>query len=218
MQNTQNNFTVEALVAKYRNYVSEHCTKAIDSFIDNGELHDVKTPLEIDGNPDEQLLITLYKKVTGENADVRIVEALSEFAEKFYDEVLTNDEMSYLCNHFSEVVSFEFAHRNEWYMRGSNRHKLDERIRLVREYLRPQKGAKVFIADSGYCDLAVLFPDCIIYGFTGMTRQSISHQHQDAEIWALGQIRLFAAGIQSVIVSGNGIFEGIYGCSHSPCQ
>lgn len=207
MQNTQNNFTVETLIAKYRNHVNEHCTKAIDTLIGNGELHDVEPPFEIDGNPDEQLLITLYKKVTGENADVRIVEALSEFAEKFYEGVLTNDEISYLCNHFSEVVSYEFANRNEWYLRGSNHYKLDERIRLVKEYVKPQKGAKVFIADSGYCDLAVLFPECIIYGFTGMTHQSISHQHQDTEIWALGQIRLFAAGIKSEIVSGEGLFE-----------
>lgn len=203
MENVQNSFTVENLVAKYRNYVKNHCEKTCEY----DGVSKVLFPLEISANADEQLLVTLYQKVAGKDADDQIVEALSEFAEKFYHEALTDDEMSFLCNSFTEVVSYEFAHRKEWYMRGSNKYDLYDRIRLVKEHVKPQKGAKVFIADSGYCDLAVLFPECIIYGFTGMTSQSISHQHQDTEIWALGQIRLFAAGIQSNIVSGKGLFE-----------
>lgn len=203
MENVQNSFTVENLVAKYRNYVKNHCEKTCEY----DGVSKVLFPLEISANADEQLLVTLYQKVAGKDADDQIVEALSEFAEKFYHEALTDDEMSFLCNSFTEVVSYEFAHRKEWYMRGSNKYDLYDRIRLVKEHVKPQKGANVFIADSGYCDLAVLFPGCIIYGFTGMTRQGVSHQHQDAEIWALGQIRLFAAGIQSNIVSGKGLFE-----------
>jgi len=204
MEYVQNSFTVENLIAKYRNYVKNHCKK-------NYEFDGVSEflfPVEISANADEQLLITLYKKVAGEDTDVQIAEALSEFAENFYDEALTDDEMSFLCDRFTEVVSYEFAHRKEWYMRDySNQCDLANRIRLVNEYLKPQKGAKVFIADSGHCDLAVLFPECIIYGFTGKTHLSISREHQDTEIWALGQIRLFAAGIQSEIVSGKGLFE-----------
>lgn len=208
MQNAQNDYTIESLVSKYRNYVSEHCTKICDHYVDeNGGLQYIEAPEPIAGSPDEQLLITLYKKVAGEGSDVQIVEALSEFAEKFYYDALTEDEMSFLCNRFKEVVSYEFDHRKEWYMHGPNQCDLASRIRLVKEYVKPQKGAKVFIADSGYCDLAVLFPECIIHGFTGMTHLSKSHEFRDTEIWALGQIRLFAAGIQSEIVSGNGLFE-----------
>ena len=204
MENVQNSFTVENLVAKYRNYVKNHCEKTCEY----DGVSEVLFPLEISANADEQLLVTLYQKVAGKDADDQIVEALSEFAEKFHHEAFTDDEMSFLCNSFTEVVSYEFAHRKEWYMRDhSNQCDLANRIRLVKEHVKPQKGAKVFIADSGYCDLAVLFSECIIYGFTGMTSQSISHQHQDTEIWALGQIRLFAAGIQSEIVSGKGLFE-----------
>lgn len=213
MQNEQNNFTIESLVSKYRNYVIEHCPKICDASEwqdKNGVWHfddEIAIPKSPEANADEQLLITLYKKVVGKEADAKIVEALSEFSEKFYNEALTEDEMSFLCNHFTEVVSYEFAHRKEWYMNGSVQCDLANRIRLVKEHLKPQKGAKVFIADSGYCDLAVLFPECIIYGFTGMTHLSNSHEYQDTEIWALGQIRLFVAGIQSKIVSGNGLFE-----------
>ena len=203
MENVQNSFTVENLIAKYRNYVMNHCEKIREY----DEVSDFLVPIEISANADEQLLITLYKKVVGDNADAQIVEALSEFAEKFYSEALTDDEMSFLCDRFREVVSYEFAHRKEWYMRSSNQCDMTDRIRLVTQYVKPQNGAKIFVADSGYCDLAVLFPECVIYGFTGMTHLSISHEHQDTEIWALGQIRLFAAGIKSEIVSGKGLFE-----------
>ena len=78
----------------------------------------------------------------------------------------------------------------------------EERIRLVKEYVKPQKGARIFIADAEYCDLAIMFPDCIICGFTGWN-------YKQQEVWALGQIRMFAARIQSEIVSGEKI-DGEY--------
>lgn len=195
MKNTQSNFTVENLVAKYRNYVNEHCPKSWNLVFDeDGKPFEVEEPTLPDGNADEQLIVTLYKKVTGNNADMQIAEALSQYAEKFYSEALTEEEMSFLCKHFSEVVSYEFTHRNEWCW-SSGQHISEERIRLVKEYVKPENGARIFIADTEYCDLAVLFPDCIISGFTGMN-------YNQKEVWALGQIRLFAAGIQSEIVSG----------------
>lgn len=201
MQNAQNNFTVETLVVKYRNYVNEHCPKAVDSFVDKGEIFEILTPFDPDGNADEQLIATLYQKVTGNDADVQIAEALSQFADKFHVEALTEDEMSFLCTHFSEVVSYEFAHRHEWALGGSSQRISEERIRLVKEYVKPEKGAKIFIADTEYCDLAVLFPECVIYGFTGWN-------YKQKEVWALGQIRLFAAGIRSEIISGEEVNDG----------
>lgn len=200
MQNAQNNFTVETLVAKYRNYVNDHCPKAADSFVDKGEIFEVLTPFDPNGNADEQLIATLYQKVTGNDTDVQIAEALSQFSDKFYVEALTEDEMSFLCMHFSEVISYEFAHRHEWALGGSSLRISEERIRLVKEYVKPEKGAKLFIADTEYCDLAVLFPECVIYGFTGWN-------YKQKEVWALGQIRLFAAGIRSEIVSGEEVNE-----------
>lgn len=200
MQNTQNNLVVETLVAKYRNYVNEHCSKIVNGFVDEGEYIEVLTPFDPDGNADEQLIVTLYIKVTGSNADMQIVEALSQYADKFYDEALTEDEMSFLCKHFSEVVSYEFTHRHEWLNGNSGQYISEERIRLVKEHVKPQKGARVFIADTEYCDLAILFPECIISGFTGMN-------YKQKEVWALGQIRLYAEGIKSEIVTGEEIDE-----------
>ena len=200
MRNSQNNVTVETLVAKYRNYVNEHCPKIASSFVDEDGYFADLMPFNPDGNADEQLIVTLYKKITGRNADEQIVEALSQYAEKFYDEALTEQEMSFLCEQFSEVVSYEFAHRHEWSLGSSSQRISEERIRLVKEFVNPKKGAKIFIADTEYCDLAVLFPECVIYGFTGWN-------YKQKEVWALGQIRLFAAGVRSEIVSGEEINE-----------
>lgn len=203
MQSEQNNFTVENIVAKYRNYVNEHCPKSYTVFFgeDGESIDEDRLPTTPEGgNADEQLIVTLYKKVTENNADLQIVEALSQYAEMFYDEALTEEEMSFLCDQFSEVVSYEFTHRNEWFFGDSDQRISEERIRLVKEYVKPEKGAKIFIADAEYCDLAVLFPECVIYGFTGWN-------YKQKEVWALGQIRLFAAGIRSEIVSGEEVNE-----------
>ena len=200
MQNTQNNLVVETLVAKYRNYVNEHCPKIVNGFADEGGYVEVLTPFDPDGNADEQLIVTLYIKATGNNADVHIIEALAQYADKFYDEALTEDEISFLCKNFSEVVSYEFNHRHEWLNGNSGQNISKERIRLVKEYVKPKKGDKIFIADTEYCDLAVLFPECVIYGFTGLN-------YKQKEVWALGQIRLYAEGIKSEIVSGEEIGE-----------
>ncbi len=205
MQNAQNNYTeetlgvifdkIDTLVDKYRNYVNEHCPKTLDSYVEKGEVFQVLTPFDPDGSADEQLIITLYKEVTGNNADVQIVEALSQYAEKFYDKALSEEEMSFLCENFSAVITYEFLVRDQWLSGCSGQHISEERIRLVKEHVKPEKGARIFIADTEYCDLAVLFPDCIISGFTGMN-------YDQKKVWALGQIRLFAAGIHSEIVSG----------------
>ncbi|MBO7634982.1 MAG: ATP-binding protein [Paludibacteraceae bacterium] len=174
MQKAQNNFTVESLISKYRNFVKNR-KKA-----------------------DEQLLLALYKTVAGESADTRIIDALLEYADTFQKDALSEEEYTYLCEKFVEVVSYEFTHRNEWFD-DPELNISEERIRLVKEHVKPQKGARVFIADAEYCDLAVMFPDCIISGFTG--------DYDQQEVWALGQIRLYAEGIKSEIVSGEGIGE-----------
>ena len=188
-ENNTNNFTVEALVAKYRNYVEKHCPKFSSEF---GEF-----PQPPYGNTGEQMLISLYKAIEGANADKKIEEALSEYASSFYKEALTEDEFAYLCEHYTDAVSYLFAHRDEWNAMGKElRHGISkERMRLVHKYVKPQKGARIFIADTEYCDLAVQFPNCIVEGFTGW-----NYKHK--EVWALGQIRMSAFGIKSEIVSG----------------
>ena len=59
--NNNSNFTVEALIAKYRKFVMEHCpqTREFDG------VEEFLMPISPYANADEQLLVTLYQKVVG---------------------------------------------------------------------------------------------------------------------------------------------------------
>ena len=204
--NTQNNnFTVENLVAKYRDYVKEHCPKTYDvsEWVDeNGKSHfeEIYTPCSPKADAGEQLLTVIYKKFAGDNAQKDILEALSQFSNAYYPGVLTEEEMAFLCENYKETVEYLFAHRDEW-TAGIKYHLntiSKERERLVKEYAKQAEGSTVFIADAEYCDLAVLFPNCTIKGFTGLGNS------ETKTAWALGQIRMWALGIKSEIVSGEG--------------
>ena len=198
MQNVQNSFTVENLIAKYRDYVNEHCPKEyVVGEGNDGKIADDYIPFSPDGNSDEQLLVTLYHMVCGDGAEKDILMALAQYEEKFYKDALSCEELAFLCNRFQEVVSYEFEHRRDWLFHSAQQIS-KERVRLVHEYVKPQKGATVFIADTEYCDLAVQFPGCIVKGFTG-------YNYHQKEVWALGQIRMIAAGIKSEIVSGSSV-------------
>ena len=207
-QNTNSNFTVENLVAKYREYVSEHCPKTYDvsEWVDKeGKAHfeEFHTPCSPEANAGEQLLTVIYKTVACDNAQKDIVDALSQFSNAYYPNVLTEDEMTFLCENYKEVVSYLFDHRDKW-TAGIKYHlnKIsEERKKLIKEYAKPAAGSIVFIADAEYCDLAVQFPNCTIKGFTGLGN------NETKTAWALGQIRMWALGIKSEIVSGEGEFE-----------
>lgn len=210
MSTTNKNFTVEGLVAKYRNFVNEHCPQIADEC----------GPMPIDDDAEEQLLVMLYSRVAGENADKRILEALSKYGNDFYLAALTDEEITFLVNHFSEVSSsiFDFfsdeSNGKKWnygFERPSQRtidflefdprwwnysknHTSDELQKEMQKF-DIQSGMTIFIANSGYCDIAMLFPGCTIKGFTHHR-----DNRMDKIVWALGQIRLYAAGIKSEIV------------------
>lgn len=191
MRTANNNYTVENLVAKYRNYVKEHCPKICEEC--------GLVPVRPDGNADEQLLVTLYNSVAGKKADHQIISALAKYAEKYKQAALEKEEYAYLCENFKEFVSYEFAHRSEWaggFIVGGS--VPSQFLEIIREMATPENGQTVFVADAGLGDVAMLFPDCVVKGFTGYCGSTIMYD----EVWALGQIRLYAAGIKSEIVPG----------------
>lgn len=205
MQNVQNNFTVENIVAKYRNYVKEHCSMICTLVEGSNGVEELDAPDSPSGDADVQLLIYLYSIKAGEKADKSIVDALSKYKDVFYKNALNDEEINYLCNHFTEYVSYEFAQRNKWggynHVR-SDRSIPEDRLTFVRNNIKPEYGATVFVADSGYCDLAVGFNNCIVQGFTGT-------KFYREEVWALGQIRMYAAGVKSEVVAGKTV-DGKY--------
>lgn len=189
MQKANNNFTVEALVAKYRNFVDEHCPKSCEF----DGVHEFVMPYNDEA--EEQLLATLYKRVAGENADQAILEALSKYVADFYVDALKETELVFLANHFSEVSEsiFDCLYHN---LRTTLDFSLEKPSKVAYDTLTTAKigtGKTIFIANSGFGDIAMLFPGCTIKGY------SSEEENYKSEAWALGQIRLFAAGIKSEI-------------------
>lgn len=195
MQTVNNNFTVEALVAKYRNFVKENCPKELAWDPETGEFPAPMDP--IDTYPEAHLLVTLYKRVAGENADQNILEALSKYTTAFYTNALNEEEMFFLANHFSKVSTFIFNNFADEYTTcwiGRLSQKVYE---IIEKLKKVEAGKTIFIGGAGLCDIALLFPNCTIKGYSeyGFFEQLSG----DKEMWALGQIRLFAAGIKSEI-------------------
>ena len=191
MQTVNNNFTVEALVAKYRNFVDEHCPKSCES----DGVHEFAMPYNDEA--EEQLLATLYKRVAGENADSNILEALSKYTEEFYAKGLNETELTFLTNNFAEVSTYIFSYFADKYYGehlGSLLNKPTKKVNEIIASAKIEDGETIFIANSGFGDLAMLFPNCIIKGYSFVVKRPYIN-----EIWALGQIRLFAAGIKSEI-------------------
>ena len=189
MQTVNNNFTVEALVAKYRNFVDEHCPKSCEF----DGVHEFEMPYNDEA--EEQLLATLYKRVAGENADQAILEALSKYVADFYVDALKETELVFLSNHFSEVSEsiFDCLYHN---LRTTLDFSLEKPSKVAYDTLTTAKigtGKTIFIANSGFGDIAMLFPGCTIKGYS--SEEEICKN----KVWALGQIRLFAAGIKSEI-------------------
>lgn len=189
MQTVNNNFTVEALVAKYRNFADEHCPKSCEF----DGVHEFDMPYNDEA--EEQLLATLYKRVAGENADQAILEALSKYVADFYVDALKETELVFLANHFSEVSEsvFDCLYHN---LRTTLDFSLEKPSKVAYDTLTTAKigtGKTIFIANSGFGDIAMLFPGCTIKGY------SSEEENYKSKTWALGQIRLFAAGIKSEI-------------------
>ena len=211
--NNTNNFTVEALVAKYRNYVEKHASYEIIGDDDFGCMGSMEYGL--DGWADHQLLITLYNDFAGEKADSFIQKRLSKFGKHFWKDVLETDEYAFLLENFKDTVDFIFskglhygsdATRNGVYMMMGD----ISFIKKAAKYVTPKPGDIIYIENDTLGDGAVLFPQC-----------TILCDDNDNDELALKKIRLFAAGIQykiidkieeetiDIIVSGSGWFPGL---------
>lgn len=200
--NNTNNYTVEGLVTKYRNFVKENTPKSTEYIPGWEEQEDFYAEVpesDVDASPDQQLIATLYRTIAGVGADNEILSVLSDYTEHFYKNVLNDKEFAFLCEHFPEVIEYEFSHRTDWYacphMHLEDRYeKLEE---VIKERVISKEGQTVFIPEAGFCDLAVRFKGCVVKGYTSFKARRFKDMNI---VWALGQIRLYAASIQSEIV------------------
>jgi len=215
MTTENNTFSVEALVAKYKNFVLKHTPTA---WLDDaeGELFETIADTKVDAASEEQLLVTLYKSVTGDVADERILDALKDLSEHFYKDALTAEEYNFLVEHFIEVVEHMFANRKNWISHPEDLVSYD--IAKISEFIKEkadiQHGMNVYLRNVGYGDAAVLFKGCNIYGFTRI-ESYITHneeentfwaykEKEEDRAWALTQIRFYALGITSYVMPDDG--------------
>lgn len=212
MRTADNNFTVEALVAKYRNFVENRATYDIigddDDFGSQGSLE-----YGLDGWADHQLLITLYNDIAGEKADPSILVRLSKYREYFWKEALNEEEYTFLKENYKEMVNFIFS-KGLHYGSGATSntiHLMKSDISFIKKasrYVTAKPGDNIYLENDTLGDGAILFPQCTILC------------EDDNEESALKKIRLFAAGIQyrdincieeetiDIIISGSGWFLG----------
>ena len=188
MRTANNNFTVENLVAKYRNYVENH---ASHDFIVVDDDFNGSMEYGLDGWADHQLLITLYNDVAGENADSSIQNKLSKYREYFWKDVLTPEEYAFLIDKFKDTVDYIFSKGLHYGSDATrNTYQLITRknisfIKKAANDVTATPGERVYIERDILGDGAVLFPKCIILC-----------DDKDNDESALKKIRLFAAGIQ----------------------
>jgi len=186
MRTANNNFTVEALVAKYRNYVKEHCPKTLACYPVKGKFVEEEVPNEHGSM--ESLLLSLYLSAAGNKANKFVLKALGNYSHIFqenYKEALSGEEYAFLIDNLSSfmdnVVSiYPF----------SDILSKPARTELIPKYLSPKEGGTIYIANTGF-DMPCLFPYCNYKGYFD--------SEENIERWAFGQIFLFAKGIQSEI-------------------
>ena len=209
------NFTVEALVAKYRNFVQNHATyNMIGADYDFGYLGSIEYGL--DGCPDHQLLITLYNDVAGGKADPSIQARLSKYGEHFKKDALETEEYAFLLENFRDTVNHIFSKRLCY---GSDAtantvYGLMSDIsfnKVAAKYVTAKPGSQIYLEKDALGDGAVLFPQCVILC-----------DDKDSEEAALKKIRLFAVGIKyrnidkieeetiDIIISGSGFFPAFF--------
>lgn len=189
MRTANNTFTVETLVAKYRNFVKEHASYEIVG-ADNEWGFPGSVEYGTDGWADHQLLIKLYIDVAGDEADQSILDKLSKYGELFWNNILTAEEYSFLRNNFKDTVAHIFsegiqygsdASLNSIHL-GNNRNSIF--ISKAVGLIEAESGSCVYIVDDTFGDVAVLFP------------QSVILCEDQGEESALKKIRLYASGIK----------------------
>lgn len=258
--NNTNNYTVEGLVAKYRNFVKDsiadwqwelnrrvkfndydqvvffddriifhddhdypgypnilnlfiqnfpNCdsdkefTEGLSAFWLNDNIKpitDYMNLLDTKCRADYQLISKLYQSVAQQEADAKVLQAMSKYFDSFYEDALTKEEFEFLYQHFTDVVSFEFEHESDWFQSRREKDYWWTGGRLsswVVDYVpnlvtvKPEE--TVYVINAGRGEIAESFPQSVVkgVGYGGVEG-------------ALGQIFLYSkTGGHSKIVSYN---------------
>lgn len=178
---TKNNFTTEAIVAKY--------VTAVKNLAKERGVYSENYPFAVNEmesfSPHQQLVAKLWFDHEGCPTDHPFLGELSVYKSFFKKSLMSEEEYSFLLDNYKDSIEYLFAERKNWsfgMMAHSDEPK--ELAELASEILSLEEGQTLFLPFCGYGDFAVKFPQCKIVGFV-----------EDPTIAVLAQIRLDAAGI-----------------------
>lgn len=115
----------------------------------------------------EQLLGYFYKDVAGKGADQKVLSHL--LAEKYDPTVFSDEEVSFLKNHFADMVNYiiQTPNNNLEIVGQSDIRDLylipEEVLELVKDRVEIPNGAKVYNPFTGLAQFATLYPDCSFF-------------------------------------------------------
>ena len=187
MLNNSNNFSVEAIVAKYVNAVKAQweSTPEYKDWCSPIPTVDLPSGTDFAFAPHQQLLATVWSIVNGNPTEGQLVGELAHYIGFFNRDILTEEEIEYLVANYKECVNYIFSQSEDWMWRKISFFEQPEGIcDLMTKLLDYKSGDTLYIPFVEYGDLAVRFPDCKIKGRVSSRR-----------VWAFCCIRLQANGI-----------------------
>lgn len=156
MTENNNSYSVENIVNKYCNYVNAHSPIGVD-FLPNPDGTMCKLEVNVcesNGSASLHLLAVLYSNVMGADANSQVVEIMDCYARQFYEDVLTEEELAYLCKHFGEVRK---------YLASINYHKglclgLTNKPEVIKANIPDLSNCNVLL--YGDAEVTAMFPNC----------------------------------------------------------
>lgn len=188
MLNNSNNFSVEAIVAKYVTAVKTQweSTPEYKDWCSPISAVDLPSGIDFAFAPHQQLLATVWSIVNGNPTEGQLAGELAHYIGFFNRDILTEEEIEYLVANYKECVNYIFSQSENWMWREVSFFEQPEEgiCDLMTKLLDYKSGDTLYIPLVEYGDLAVRFPDCKIKGRASSRR-----------VWALCCIRLQANGI-----------------------
>lgn len=188
MLNNSNNFSVEAIVAKYVTAVKTQWEATPEYKAWSSPLLSADFPSGTDFAfaPHQQLLATLWSAVNGNPEEGDILGEVVHYIGFFNRSILTEEEFAFLVSNYKKAVNHIFDLRDEWLWNEISFNGFPEEMcELMTKLLDYKEGDTLYIPFVEYGDLAIKFPECKISGYVSSRK-----------IWAFCCIRLEANGIK----------------------
>lgn len=181
-----NNFTTEAIVAKYVTAVKNLLDKSV---LSKPDYQPAMNEIEF-YSAQQQLIAQLWYDHKGCPANHPfLVEGKMDLYRQFYkDNLITEEEYAFLLANYSEVIETIMSDHKHWLFQEAVDFE-DHQTKYLGEFVEGLLcGGVVFLPFCGYGDIAVQFKGSKVIGYVGSD-----------VVAALVQIRLDAAGIESLI-------------------